>query len=404
MKWKLCQMDVKTTFLNGVIEEKVYIEQPRGFEVEDRKTHVCRLKKALYRLKQAPRAWYGRIDSFLTSLGFTKTKVDHNLYFKVMNDESVILLLYVDDLFLTGEEKLITDCKKKLVAEFEMKDLGLMHYFLGLEVWKSPRKIFLNQGKYAAEILKRFDMLECKAMNTPMETNLKLMVDTSLELVDATLYRHIIGSLMYLTNTRLDICFAVNTLSQYLVEPKHVHLVVAKHVMKYLKDTLDYGLYYIGDHEFKMYSYTDSDWARSASDKNSTLGCCFSLGSAMTSWQSKKQSNITLSATEVEYIVACSASCEAIWLWKLLTGLFDLEMEATVILCDNQSCIKMMENPVFHDNSKYMEIWYHYIHDMVQRGAVKLQYVGTDEHDSGVLTKPLSHVKFEYFRDKLGVV
>jgi hypothetical protein len=124
MKWKLHQMDVKTTFLNGVIEEEVYIEQPQGFEVEDRKTHVCRLKKALYGLKQAPRAWYGRIDSFLTSLGFTKSKVDPNLYFKVMNDEPVILLLYVDDLFLTGEEKLITDCKKKLVAEFEMKDLG----------------------------------------------------------------------------------------------------------------------------------------------------------------------------------------------------------------------------------------------------------------------------------------
>jgi hypothetical protein len=136
MKWKLHQMDVKTTFLNGVIEEEVYIEQPQGFEVEDRKTHVCKLKKAL--LKKAPRAWYGRIDSFLTSLGFTKSKEDSNLYFKVMNDEPVILLLYVDDLFLTGEENLITECKKKLDAEFEMKYLGLMHYLLGLEVWQSP--------------------------------------------------------------------------------------------------------------------------------------------------------------------------------------------------------------------------------------------------------------------------
>jgi hypothetical protein len=134
MKWKLHQMDVKTTFLNGVIEEKVYIEKPQGFEVEDRKSHVCRLKKALYGLKQAPRAWYGRIDSFLTRLGFTKSKEDSNLYFKVMNDEPVILLLYVDDLFLTGEENLITECKKRLASKFEMKDLGLMYYFLGLEV------------------------------------------------------------------------------------------------------------------------------------------------------------------------------------------------------------------------------------------------------------------------------
>jgi hypothetical protein len=227
MKWKLHQMDVKTTFLNGVIEEEVYIEQPRGFEVEDKKTHVCKLKKALYGLKQAPRAWYGMIDSFLTSLGFTKSRADSNLYFKVMNDEPVILLLYVDDLFLTGEEKLITECKKKLASEFEMKDLGLMHYFLGLGVWQSLERIFLNQGKYAFEILKRFVMLECKSMNTPMETKLKLLVDTSLELIDATLYRQIIGSLMYLTNTRPDIFFFVNTLSQFLVEPRHVHLVAA---------------------------------------------------------------------------------------------------------------------------------------------------------------------------------
>jgi hypothetical protein len=175
-------------------------------------------------------------------LGFTKSKEDSNLYFKVMNDELVILLLYVDDLFLIGEEKLITECKKKLASKFEMKDLDLMHYFLGLEVRQSPERIFLNQGKYEVEILKRFDILECKSMNTPMEAKLKLLVDTSSELIDATLYRQIIGSLMYLTNTRPYICFVVNTLSQFLVEPKHVHLVAAKHVIRYLKGTLDYGV------------------------------------------------------------------------------------------------------------------------------------------------------------------
>ena len=181
-----------------------------------------------------------------------------------------------------------------------------------------------------------------------------------------------IGWLIYLTNTRLDICFAVNTLSQYLVEPRRVHLVAAKHVMRYLKGTLDYGLCYIGDHDFKMYGYTDSKWFGSYSYRKITSGCCFSLGSAMTSWQSRKQSSIALNTAEAEYIVACSASCEAIWLQKLLIGLLDLEMEATVILCDNQSCVKMTENPVFHNKSKHIEIWYHYIRDMVQRGVVKL--------------------------------
>jgi hypothetical protein len=216
-----------------------------------------------------------------------------------------------------------------------MKDLGLMNYFLGLEVWQSPERIFLNQGKYAVEILKRFDMLECKSMNTPMETKLNLLVDTSSELIDATLYRQIIGSPMYLMNTRPHICFVMNTLSQFMVEPRDVQLISAKHVMRYLKGILDYGLSYDGDHDFTLSGYTDSDWAGSVSDRKSTLGCCFSLGLAMISWQSRKQSSISLSIAEEEYIVACSASCEAIWLWNLLTGLFDLEMEATMILCDN---------------------------------------------------------------------
>ena len=162
-------MDVKTAFLNSVIKEEVYIDQPQGFEVEEKWTRICKLKKAMYGLKQDPRAWYGRIDSFLTSMGFTKSKVDPNLYFKVIDDEPVILLLYVDDLFLTGNEKQIKECKKKLAEEFEMKDLGLMHYFLGLEVWQSSEGIFLNQRKYAVEILKRFDILECKSMATPMD-------------------------------------------------------------------------------------------------------------------------------------------------------------------------------------------------------------------------------------------
>jgi hypothetical protein len=167
--------------------------------------------------------------------------------------------------------------------------------------------------------------------------------------------------------------------------------------MRYLKGTLDFGLCYNGDHDFKLIGYTDTDWGGSVFDRKSTSGCCFSLRSTMTSWKSCKQSSIALNTIEVEYIAACFASCEAIWLRKLLTWLFDLEMEATKILCDNQSCIKMIENPVFHDKSKHIEIQYHYIRDMAQRGAIKLQYVGIDEQVVDVLTKPLSCVKFEHF-------
>jgi hypothetical protein len=184
---------------------------------------------------------------------------------------------------------------------------------------------------------------------------------------------------MYLTNTRSDIYFDVNTLSHFLVEPRHVHLVSSKHVIRYLKVTLDSGLSYDGDHDFKLSGYTDLDWARSVSNRKSTSGCCFSLGSTMISWQSRKKSSIALNMVEEEYIASCSTICESIRLRKLLTGLFDLEMEEILILCDNQSCIKMTEKLVFHDTSKHIEIQYHYICDMVQIGAIKLQYVSTDE-------------------------
>jgi hypothetical protein len=215
-------------------------------------------------------------------------------------------------------------------------------------------------------------MMDCKSMPTPMVANLKIFSDTSSELVDATIYRQMIGSLMYLANMRPDICFAVNTLSQYMVEPRRVHWIAAKHVLRYLKGTIEYGLKYDGNCKIKLQGYTDADWAGSVTDRKSTSGCCFNLGSAVISWLIRKQSSVALSTVKAEYIAACLASGEAVWLRKLLTRLFDLEMDETCIWCDNQSCIKMIENPVFHDRSKHIEIKYHYIRDMVEKGAVKL--------------------------------
>ena len=201
MGWKIHQMDVKTAFLNGFIEEEVYIEQPPGFEVHGRETHVCLLRKALYGLKQAPRAWYSRIDSYLVQLGFEKSEADPNLYYICVGDDTLILVLYVDDLFITGGEGLIAGCKEDLASEFEMKDIGLMHYFLGMEVWQEDGHIFLGQGKYATNILKRFQMEDCRPMSTPMDTNWKKLNASKSELVDPMRYRQLIGLLMYLVNT-----------------------------------------------------------------------------------------------------------------------------------------------------------------------------------------------------------
>jgi hypothetical protein len=201
MGWSLHQIDVKITFLNGAIEEEVYIKQPQGFEVHSRDTHVCKLKKALYGLKKAPRAWYARIDNYLMRLGFSKSYADPNLYYKVVNNAPVILLLYVDDLFLTSEESLIIQCKKELASEFNMKDLSLMHYYLGLEVWQKHGEVFFGQGKYAMKILQKFGMMDCKSMDTPMTTDIIKVRDSDSDPVDPSLHQQLIGSLMYLVNT-----------------------------------------------------------------------------------------------------------------------------------------------------------------------------------------------------------
>ena len=184
---------------------------------------------------------------------------------------------------------------------------------------------------------------------------------------------------MYLMSTRLDIFFAVNTLSQFLTDPRHVHLIAAKDILSYLKGIVDYGIKYDANQKIKLEGYVDSNLAGSATNRKSTLRCCFSMGSGVISWFSRKHYCVALSTTEAQYVTSCSDSFEAVWLRKLLSDLFDLQLDATYIYCDNQSCVKLSENPVFHDKSKHIEIKYHYIRDMVQRGAVK----------------PLARVKFE---------
>jgi hypothetical protein len=400
--WRVHQMDVKTAFLNGVVEEEVYVEQPEGFEVGSRETHVCRLRRALYGLKQAPRAWYSRIDSYLREMGFQWSEADPNLYF-LAGEKPLILVLYVDDLFLTGDEQLIADCKVNLAAKFEMKDLGLMHYFLGLEVWQMDGRFFLGQGKYAVEILRRFRMMDCRPMSTPLVTNWRKIDASDSKTVDPTVYRQLIGSLMYLVNTRPDISFAVNSLSQFMVDPRRVHWIVVKHVLRYLRGTVEYGLLYERSGGVTLAGFTDVDWAGCAEDRKSTSGCCFSIGSSIISWFSRKQRSMALSSAKAEYMAASLAACEALWLRKLLLGLFRQELEATVIHCDNQSCIKLSENPVFHDRSKHIDIRYHFIRDCVQRGAVRLDYIQTDEQMEDIFTKALSRQKFEKFRDQMGL-
>eukprot|EP00253_Pinus_taeda_P022701 PITA_22701 len=255
-----------------------------------------------------------------------------------------------------------------------MKDIGLMHYFMGLEVWQEEGHFFPAQGKYIVDILSRFHMENCKPMSTPMITNWKKLPASDSELVDPTLYRQLIGCLMY---TQLDICFA---------------------------GTVDFGLDYRQGDAVRLAGYTDSNWARCASDRKSTCECCFGLGSAVVSWISRKQQSVALSSSEAKYMAASLASCEATWLHKMLFVLFGRALRPSVIYCDNQSRIKLTKNPVFHDRSNHIEIKYHFIRDYVQKGVVKLEYTSTNEQVADIFTKALPRGKHVYFKDKMVVV
>eukprot|EP00253_Pinus_taeda_P002285 PITA_02285 len=239
-------MDVKTAFLYGLLQGEVYVEQPPGFEAHGRKTHVCHLKKSLYRLKQAPHASYARIHNDLMKLGFTNP--------------------------------LILECKRELASEFEMKDLGLMHYFLGLEVWKKSGNIFFSQVKYVVKLLEIFGMVECKSLPTPMEMNFKKLCGEVVgpDLASPSEYRQLVGPLMFLVNTHHDICFEVDTLSQFVTNPQHVHRLVAKHVLRCLHGTINLRFKYVAGN-VRLHGYRDADLVGRVVDMKSTSGCCFSL-------------------------------------------------------------------------------------------------------------------------------
>ncbi|KAL0339561.1 UNVERIFIED_CONTAM: Retrovirus-related Pol polyprotein from transposon RE2 [Sesamum radiatum] len=298
-KWKIYQMDVKSAFLNGYIDEEIYVEQPQGFIAKGSEEKVLRLKKALYGLKQAPRAWYSRIDKYFMDRGFRRSLSEPTLYIKSQGNDTLIVSLYVDDLIYTGNnEKMIQVFKEDMMKTFEMSDLGLMHFFLGIEINQEKEGIFICQRKYTETLLKKFKMESCKTVTTPLVTGEKYQKEDGSQKVDGSMYRSLIGSLLYLTATRPDIMFATCLLSRFMQSPSQVHYAAAKRILRYLRGTKDFGIWYKSTNDAKLVGYTDSDWAGSVDDMKSTSGYTFSLGSGIFSWASKKQATVAQSSAK----------------------------------------------------------------------------------------------------------
>jgi hypothetical protein len=402
--WKIYHLDVKSAFLNGFLEEEIYIEQPEGFVVKGHEDKVYLLKKALYGLKQAPRAWYSRIDEYLMKLGFVKSPSESTLYIKGDQVNFLVISLYVDDLLVTGSSvELIQQFKDDMKQVFEMSDLGEMSYFLGMEVEQKNGDIFICQRKYAKEMLKKFNMENCKSMSTPMCPKEKLCKDNEAEQVDETLYRSLIGCLMYLTTTRPDVMYAVSVLSRFMNCAKESHFKAAKRVLRYIKGTINYGIKFCRSQNFKLQGYSDSDWAGSLDDMKSTSGYCFSSGSGIFSWCSKKQEIVAQSTAEAEFIAATAAVNQALWLRKILTDMHLEQRETTEVMVDNQAAIAISKNPVFHGKTKHFSIKLFFLRDVQKDGAVCLKYCKTEDQLSDICTKALPRSRFELLREKLGI-
>ncbi|WVZ98659.1 LOW QUALITY PROTEIN: hypothetical protein U9M48_044067 [Paspalum notatum var. saurae] len=380
--WRLWQMDVKNAFLHGELDKEIYMEQPKGFQSKTHPEYVCKLKKALYGLKQAPRAWYGKISEFLIQNDFKVAPSDSSLFVKSKEGRLAIVLVYVDDLIVTGDNtEEIRRIRENLSVRFQMKELGELKHFLRLEVERTKDGIFLGQQKYAKDLLQRYGMLDCKPITTPMDPNVRLQEDEGKNLEDVTMYQRMIGSLIYLTLT-------VRVVSRYMSKPKKPHLDAVRRILRYVKGTINLGILYKKTKECQMVGYCDADYAGDYGTRRSTTRYSFSLGSGAISWCSKRQPIVALSSTEAEY--RCNGCSR-----KHL---------AEAIIEGSSSTHRIPKNPVFHARTKHIEVHYHYIREKVLEGEIEMVPTKTDDQTADILTKSLNKAKFEKFREDLGMV
>ncbi|XP_057985369.1 uncharacterized mitochondrial protein AtMg00810-like, partial [Hevea brasiliensis] len=372
--WPLHQLDIKNAFLHGDLQEEVYMEQPPGFVAQGELGKVCRLRKSLYGLKQSPRAWFGRFSEAVQEFGMQKSKCDHSVFYKQSEAGLILLVVYVDDIIITGSDSAgISSLKTFLQTQFQTKDLGLLKYFLGIKVMRSKKGIFLSQRKYVLDLLTETGKLGAKPCSAPMTPNLQLLAGDSELFEDPERYRRLVGKLNYQTVTRPDIAYAVSVVSQFMSSLTVAHWEALGQILCYLKGAPRRGLLYGNHGHLNVECFSDADWAGSKVDRRSTTGYCVFVGGNLVSWKSKKQSVVSRSSAESEYRAMAQSVCEVMWIFQLLdeTG-FKTPLPAK-LWCDNQAALHIASNPVFHERTKHIEIDCHFVREKIQQ-----QIISTD--------------------------
>ncbi|KAL0431973.1 UNVERIFIED_CONTAM: Retrovirus-related Pol polyprotein from transposon TNT 1-94 [Sesamum radiatum] len=386
------QMDVKTAFLNGELDEEIYMEQPEGFVVPGQEKKVCRLVKSLYGLKQAPKQWHEKFDRTMLSNGFKINECDKCVYVKSSHNSFIIVCLYVDDMLIMGSNRdVILTTKRMLTKHFDMKDMGLADVILGIKISKTSDGLALSQSHYIENILKKFKAYDSPPAKTPVDLNLHLAKNKG-ESEGQIEYSRIIGSLMYIMNcTRPDIAYAVNKLSRFTSNPSKNHWKGLIRVLRYLKYTSNYGLHYTR-YPAVLEGYSDANWISDSKDTKSTSGYVFTIGGGAVSWKSSKQTCIARSTMESEFIALDKAGEEAEWLRNFLEDIpcWTKPVPAIMIHCDSQSAIGRAQSGMYNGKSRHIRRRHNTIRQLISSGIISIDYIKSKENLADPLTKGLS--------------
>ena len=369
---------------------------------------MCRLKKSLYGLKQAPRQWNAKLTSALIENGFNQSKSDYSLFTKDDSGNFIALLVYVDDIIITGNNiNEINNFKDFLKSKFQIKALGKLNYFLGIEVLETTHGLCLSQRKYCLDLLSEFGLLACKPSFTPLESNLTISnepSETDPVLNNITEYQKLIGKLIYLTHTRPDIAYSVHCLSQFMHKPLKSHLKIALKLLRYLKGAPGLGIHIQKSANTSLEGFVDADWAKCVVTRKSVTGYCLFLNGSLVSWKSKKQNTLSKSSAEAEYRALASVTSEIVWVLKILRDLNWEQFLPVKIFCDSQAAIKIAANLVFHERTKHLEIDLHFVREKILAGVIETKKIGSADQTADVLTKGLDKFQHQKLVSKLGLI